>query len=70
MLSFMLMVYGIPETGFCQEAIRPPETEVHPTTDSNHGLSACETLLNREFQAGQGREKWVSGITYPCTQGS
>jgi transposase InsO family protein len=29
----------------------------------------CENLLNREFHAGQGGEKWVSDITYLRTQG-
>jgi putative transposase len=35
-----------------------------PTTNSNHGLEVCENLLNREFHAGHGGEKWVSDITY------
>jgi transposase InsO family protein len=28
-----------------------------PTTCSNHGLPACENILNREFQAGRAGEK-------------
>jgi transposase InsO family protein len=40
-----------------------------PTTSSNHGLEVCENLLNREFQAERGGEKWVSDITCLCTQG-
>jgi transposase InsO family protein len=40
-----------------------------PTTNSNHGLPVCENLLNREFHAEQGGEKWVSDITYLRTQG-
>jgi transposase InsO family protein len=40
-----------------------------PTANSNHGLTVCENLLNREFQAGQGGEKWVSDLTYLRTQG-
>jgi transposase InsO family protein len=35
-----------------------------PTTTSNQGLEVCENLLNREFQAVQEGEKWVSDITY------
>jgi transposase InsO family protein len=35
-----------------------------PTTNSNHGLEVCENILNREFQAERGGEKWVSDITY------
>jgi transposase InsO family protein len=40
-----------------------------PATSSNHGLEVCENLLNREFQAERGGEKWVSNITYLRTQG-
>jgi transposase InsO family protein len=39
-----------------------------PTASSNHGLEVCENLLNREFHAGQGGEKWVSDITYLRTR--
>jgi transposase InsO family protein len=40
-----------------------------PAANSNHGLPVYENILNREFQAGQGGEKWVSSyqryaITY------
>jgi transposase InsO family protein len=35
-----------------------------PTTDSKHGLYVCENLLNREFHAEKGGQKWVSDITY------
>jgi transposase InsO family protein len=40
-----------------------------PTTNSNHGLAVCENVLNRQFQAERGGEKWVSSyqryaITY------
>jgi transposase InsO family protein len=34
------------------------------TTDSNHGFEVCENLLNRDFQAAEAGEKWVSDITY------
>ena len=34
------------------------------TTDSNHNLPVCENILNREFYAGYGGQKWVSDITY------
>jgi transposase InsO family protein len=40
-----------------------------PTTNSNHGLAVCDNLLNREFQAERGGEKWVSDITYLRTTG-
>jgi transposase InsO family protein len=40
-----------------------------PTTNSNHGLPVCENILNREFQAQRGGEKWVSDITYLRTLG-
>jgi transposase InsO family protein len=35
-----------------------------PATNSNHGLEVRENILNREFQAERGGEKWVSDITY------
>ena len=35
-----------------------------PTTDSRHDLAVCENILNREFSAEQGGQKWVSDITY------
>jgi transposase InsO family protein len=35
-----------------------------PTTNSNHGLPVCENLLDREFHAEGGGEKWASDITY------
>jgi transposase InsO family protein len=38
------------------------------TTDSGHGLSAAENLLNREFGADGPGEKWVSDITYLRTR--
>jgi transposase InsO family protein len=38
-------------------------------TDSNHGLPVCGNLLNREFQAERGGEKWVLDITYLRTPG-
>jgi len=34
------------------------------TTDSKHGLEVCENILNREFHAEKGGQKWVSDITY------
>jgi transposase InsO family protein len=40
-----------------------------PTTNSNHGLPVCENILDRQFYAEQGGEKWVSDITYLRTQG-
>jgi transposase InsO family protein len=39
-----------------------------PTTNSNHGLPVCENILNRQFRAEKGGEKWVSDITYLRTQ--
>jgi transposase InsO family protein len=39
-----------------------------PTTNSNHGLPVCENILNRQFHAAKGGEKWVSDITYLRTQ--
>ena len=35
-----------------------------PTTDCKHGLSVCENLLNRQFHAEKGGQKWVSDISY------
>ena len=35
-----------------------------PTTDSKHNLCVCENILNREFHAEKGGQKWVSDITY------
>ena len=35
-----------------------------PTTDSKHALPVCENLLDREFRAERGGQKWVSDITY------
>jgi transposase InsO family protein len=35
-----------------------------PTTNSNHGLPVCENLLDRQFHAEKGGQKWVSDITY------
>jgi transposase InsO family protein len=40
-----------------------------PTTDSKHSLPVCENILNREFHAGAGGQKWVSDITYLRTIG-
>ena len=40
-----------------------------PTTDSKHGLAVCENILNRQFHAEQGGQKWVSDITYLRTLG-
>jgi transposase InsO family protein len=39
------------------------------TTDSRHGHSVAENLLNREFYAAGPGEKWVSDITYLRTSG-
>jgi transposase InsO family protein len=39
-----------------------------PATNSNHGLPVCGNILNREFRAEKGGEKWVSDITYLRTQ--
>jgi transposase InsO family protein len=39
------------------------------TTNSNHSFPVCENILNREFHAEQGGQKWVSDITYLRTQG-
>jgi transposase InsO family protein len=35
-----------------------------PTTNSKHGLEACENILDRDFRAAGGGLKWVSDITY------
>ena len=40
-----------------------------PTTDSKHSLKVCENILNREFHAEKGGQKWVSDITYLRTSG-
>jgi transposase InsO family protein len=40
-----------------------------PTTNSNHGFPVCENLLNRQFHAEGGGQKWVSDITYLRTIG-
>jgi transposase InsO family protein len=40
-----------------------------PTTNSNHGLPVGENLLNRQFHAEGGGQKWVSDITYLRTSG-
>jgi transposase InsO family protein len=40
-----------------------------PTTDSKHTLPVCENLLNRQFNADKGGQKWVSDITYLRTLG-
>jgi transposase InsO family protein len=40
-----------------------------PTTNSNHGFPVCDNLLNREFYAEGGGQKWVSDITYLRTIG-
>jgi transposase InsO family protein len=34
------------------------------TTQSKHNLPVCENILNREFDAESGGQKWVSDITY------
>ena len=34
------------------------------TTDWKHGLGVCENILNRQFHAEEGGQKWVSDITY------
>jgi transposase InsO family protein len=40
-----------------------------PTTDSKHNFAVCENILNREFAAEKGAQKWVSDITYLRTSG-
>jgi len=40
-----------------------------PTTDSNHRFEVCENILNRQFSAASGGQKWVSDITYLRTAG-
>ena len=40
-----------------------------PTTDSKHSFPVYENILNREFHAERGGEKWVSDITYLRTLG-
>ena len=39
-----------------------------PTTDSNHAFEVCENILNRQFHAEKGGQKWVSDITYLRTE--
>ena len=39
-----------------------------PTTDSKHDLYVYENILNREFHAEKGGQKWVSDITYLRTK--
>jgi transposase InsO family protein len=39
------------------------------TTDSKHNLPVSENILNREFDAEKGGQKWVSDITYLRTCG-
>jgi transposase InsO family protein len=34
------------------------------TIDSKHSLPVCENILNRDFPAEKGGDKWVSDITY------
>jgi transposase InsO family protein len=34
------------------------------TTDSKHDMPVCENILNREFNAAEKGQKWVSDITY------
>jgi len=40
-----------------------------PTTDSKHSFAVSQNLLNREFTAQRGGQKWVSDITYLRTSG-
>jgi len=40
-----------------------------PTTNSKHTFPVCENILNREFHAEGGGQKWVSDITYLRTEG-
>jgi transposase InsO family protein len=46
---------------------RPRRKFVH-TTDSKHRYKVADNLLNRNFEASQINEKWVSDITYIRTQ--
>jgi putative transposase len=40
------------------------------TTKSNHGNNIADNVLNREFEAAQPNQKWVSDITYlPTSEG-
>ena len=39
-----------------------------PPTDSEHNLFVHENILNREFHAEKGGQKWVSDITYLRTR--
>lgn len=38
------------------------------TTDSNHNLSNCKNILNRDFTSNQSRQKWVYDITWYDTK--
>jgi putative transposase len=38
------------------------------TTDSNHGLAVAPNLLDRQFEADEPGQRWVSDITYIPTQ--
>jgi transposase InsO family protein len=40
-----------------------------PTTDSKHTFEVNENILNRDFHAEKGGQKWVSDITYLRTIG-
>jgi len=46
---------------------RPRRKFIH-TTESEHGYKVADNLLNRNFEASQINEKWVSDITYIRTQ--
>jgi transposase InsO family protein len=35
-----------------------------PAANSRHGLAACENILNQQFHAQAGGQKWVSDLTY------
>ena len=39
------------------------------TTQSNYQLPVCENILNWDFHAEEGGQKWVSDITYLRTLG-
>ena len=39
-----------------------------PTTNSNHAFPVCENILDRQFHAEVGGQKWVSDITYLRTR--
>ena len=40
-----------------------------PTTNAQHASPICDNLLNREFHAEHGGQKWVSDLTYLRAQG-